>query len=74
MTVHLKLGFRELCLITAGLPLITLLLCFIYAIVFQFDEVHETHCQVNSFTLFFLFNNNNNNQTIIFRYSMLSHR
>lgn len=46
MVVHLFLGFREICLITAALPLLTLLLCFIFAVVFQAEEVHETHCKV----------------------------
>lgn len=41
------IGFREICLITAALPLLTLLSCFIYAVVFQAEEVHETHCQVS---------------------------
>ncbi|XP_037921043.1 post-GPI attachment to proteins factor 2-like isoform X2 [Hermetia illucens] len=44
--VHLMVGFHDICIVTAALPLITLLLCFITAYVFQAEEVHETHCRV----------------------------
>lgn len=47
MIVHMMTGFREVCLVTAALPLLTLLSCFIGAVVFQADEVHETHCRVS---------------------------
>lgn len=33
-------------MVTAAIPLVTLTLCFVFAYVFQFDEVHETHCRV----------------------------
>lgn len=47
MMIHFMIGFREICVLTAALPLLTLLLCFIFAVVFQAEEVHETHCRVN---------------------------
>lgn len=40
------LGFKEICSVTAALPLITMFACFVSAVVFQFDDVHETHCRV----------------------------
>lgn len=46
MIVHVMAGFREVCLVTAALPLATLLFCFIGAVLFQAEEVHETHCRV----------------------------
>lgn len=46
MIVHVMAGFREVCLVTAALPLATLLCCFVGALMFQADEVHETHCRV----------------------------
>lgn len=42
------LGFREICSVTAALPIVTLMICFVSAVVFQFDDVHETHCRVLS--------------------------
>ncbi|XP_055371290.1 post-GPI attachment to proteins factor 2-like [Condylostylus longicornis] len=44
--VHLIVDFHEICKITAALPLVTLLSCFVTAYVFQSEEVHETHCRV----------------------------
>lgn len=52
ITVHFMLGFREICSVTAALPLVTLFMCFVGAVVFQFDEVHETHCRVKISTTF----------------------
>lgn len=48
ITVHFMLGFREICSVTAALPLVTMFICFVSAVVFQFDDVHETHCRVNT--------------------------
>lgn len=49
ITVHFMLGFREICCVTASLPMVTLVICFVSAVVFQFDDVHETHCRVFNF-------------------------
>ncbi|XP_031636511.1 post-GPI attachment to proteins factor 2-like [Contarinia nasturtii] len=49
ITVHFMLGFREICMVTAALPMVTLFICFVSAVVFQFDDVHETHCRVFNF-------------------------
>ncbi|KAL5277117.1 hypothetical protein ACFFRR_002385 [Megaselia abdita] len=46
LVINLLAGFHEICLVTAAIPLVTLSLCFVFAYVFQFDEVHETHCRV----------------------------
>lgn len=46
MAVHVMAGFREVCLATAALPLATLFCCFVGAVLYQFDETHETHCRV----------------------------
>ncbi|XP_029673453.1 post-GPI attachment to proteins factor 2-like [Formica exsecta] len=45
-SIYLALSFRKLCLATVGLPLISLLFCFITAYIFQQDDIHETHCRV----------------------------
>ncbi|XP_019696342.1 post-GPI attachment to proteins factor 2-like isoform X1 [Harpegnathos saltator] len=37
---------RRLCLATVGLPLASLLFCFVTAYIFQQDDIHETHCKV----------------------------
>ncbi|XP_037938491.1 post-GPI attachment to proteins factor 2-like [Teleopsis dalmanni] len=39
-------SFHQICVVSALLPLVTLLSCFVSALVFQYDEVHETHCRV----------------------------
>ncbi|XP_055915733.1 post-GPI attachment to proteins factor 2-like [Eupeodes corollae] len=44
--VHFLASFHDICVVTAMLPLFTLLCCFVSAYVFQADEVHETHCRV----------------------------
>lgn len=45
--VHFLASFHDICVVTAMLPLFTLLCCFVSAYVFQADEVHETHCRVS---------------------------
>ncbi|RLU25762.1 hypothetical protein DMN91_001921 [Ooceraea biroi] len=45
-SVYLVLSFRRLCLATVGLPLVSLLFCFVTAYIFQQDDIHETHCRV----------------------------
>ncbi|KAG7204935.1 hypothetical protein KM043_005324 [Ampulex compressa] len=45
-SIYLAISFRKLCLATVCLPLITLLICFITAYIFQQDDIHETHCRV----------------------------
>ncbi|XP_061400037.1 post-GPI attachment to proteins factor 2-like, partial [Musca vetustissima] len=44
--VHLFTSFHRICVVTALLPLATLFTCFVTAYVFQYDDVHETHCRV----------------------------
>ncbi|XP_026480303.1 LOW QUALITY PROTEIN: post-GPI attachment to proteins factor 2-like [Ctenocephalides felis] len=44
--VFLRMSFRDLCIVTVSLPLISLLICFVTAYVFQYDDIHETHCRV----------------------------
>ncbi|GJQ69076.1 hypothetical protein Trydic_g6240 [Trypoxylus dichotomus] len=46
VVVHFSLNFRHLCIVTALIPFCTLVICFITAIIYQNEEVHETHCQV----------------------------
>lgn len=46
MFIPLIISFREICVVTALLPLVTLSVCFVTAYLFQADEVHETHCKV----------------------------
>lgn len=47
MIVHYMVGFREICFATAALPLVTLFVSFVGAVIFQAEETHETHCQVS---------------------------
>ncbi|KAM7350346.1 post-GPI attachment to proteins factor 2-like isoform 2-T2 [Cochliomyia hominivorax] len=44
--LHFLANFHHICVVTALLPLVTLFTCFVTAYVFQYDEVHETHCRV----------------------------
>ncbi|XP_023294034.2 post-GPI attachment to proteins factor 2-like [Lucilia cuprina] len=44
--LHFLANFHHICVFTALLPLVTLFTCFVTAYVFQYDEVHETHCRV----------------------------
>ncbi|XP_014294243.1 post-GPI attachment to proteins factor 2-like isoform X1 [Halyomorpha halys] len=44
--VYFLLSFRKLCIFTVSLPLFTLIVCFIFAYIFQQNEIHETHCRV----------------------------
>ncbi|BFG01437.1 post-GPI attachment to proteins factor 2-like [Drosophila madeirensis] len=46
LTIHYLASFHEICVLTALLPLVTLFTCFVTAYVFQYDDVHETHCRV----------------------------
>ncbi|XP_017050525.1 post-GPI attachment to proteins factor 2-like [Drosophila ficusphila] len=46
VAIHYLASFHELCVVTALLPLVTLFTCFVTAYVFQYDDVHETHCRV----------------------------
>ncbi|XP_034490050.1 post-GPI attachment to proteins factor 2-like isoform X2 [Drosophila innubila] len=46
MAIHYMASFHEICVVTALLPLVTLFTCFVTAYVFQYDDVHETHCRV----------------------------
>lgn len=46
LAVHFVMSFRKLCLTTVSLPLIALCICFVTAYIFQYDDVHETHCRV----------------------------
>ncbi|XP_029047014.1 post-GPI attachment to proteins factor 2-like [Osmia lignaria lignaria] len=45
-SIYVAISFKKLCLATVSLPLVTLLVCFITAYIFQQDEIHETHCRV----------------------------
>uniref|UniRef100_A0A2S2QDP6 Post-GPI attachment to proteins factor 2-like n=1 Tax=Sipha flava TaxID=143950 RepID=A0A2S2QDP6_9HEMI len=46
MLFFFNLSIRKLAFVGVSLPLITLLTCLATAYVFQYDDVHETHCQV----------------------------
>lgn len=47
LAVHYLASFHQICVVTALLPLVTLFTCFVTAYVFQYDDVHETHCRVS---------------------------
>lgn len=44
----LKIGFVKFSRITVSLPLGALIFCFFSAIIFQFDAVNETVCNVST--------------------------
>ncbi|XP_018329207.1 post-GPI attachment to proteins factor 2-like isoform X2 [Agrilus planipennis] len=44
--IHYMLNFKDLCLVTLACPLITILTCLITGFIFQWDDIHETHCRV----------------------------
>ncbi|EDW65635.2 post-GPI attachment to proteins factor 2-like [Drosophila virilis] len=46
IAIHYLASFHEICVVTALLPLVTLFTCFVTAYIFQYDDVHETHCRV----------------------------
>lgn len=46
MLVTLIISFREICVVTAALPLVTLAVCFVSSYIYQSAEIHETHCKV----------------------------
>ncbi|XP_033216363.1 post-GPI attachment to proteins factor 2-like isoform X2 [Belonocnema kinseyi] len=45
-SVYLAIPFRKLCIATVSLPLVSLIICFVTAYIFQQDDIHETHCRV----------------------------
>lgn len=49
MLLFFNLSIRKLAFVGVSLPLITLLTCLATAYVFQYDDVHETHCRVSIF-------------------------
>lgn len=52
-SIYMAISFKKLCLATVSLPLVTLLVCFVTAYIFQQDDIHETHCKVwNSHTYY----------------------
>lgn len=44
--VHFIVSFRQVCMVTAALPMVTLFMCFVSAYIYQLDDIHETHCRV----------------------------
>ncbi|KAH1022510.1 post-GPI attachment to proteins factor 2-like isoform X2 [Dendroctonus ponderosae] len=46
LVIHYRINFKYVCLCTAFIPLGALLVCLLSAYIFQFDDVHETHCKV----------------------------
>lgn len=45
-SLYLVIPFKKLCLATVALPLVSLVICFVTAYIFQQDDIHETHCRV----------------------------
>ncbi|CAG9765358.1 unnamed protein product [Ceutorhynchus assimilis] len=46
LIVHYKINFKNVCLFAVSIPLGALVVCVLSALIFQFDDVHETHCRV----------------------------
>lgn len=49
---YVRFNFSQLCRFTVSLPLIGLVICFVSANIFQQNDIHETHCRVNSLSTF----------------------
>lgn len=45
-TVHFMINFKRLCILSIACPVLTILVCLVTSIIFQAEDVHETHCQV----------------------------
>lgn len=54
-----SISVRKLACVTVALPFFALFVCFITAYIFQFDDVHETHCRVCTLVCVFLIFNSN---------------
>ncbi|XP_050521020.1 post-GPI attachment to proteins factor 2-like [Daktulosphaira vitifoliae] len=46
MLLFFNLSIRKLAIVGVSFPLVTLFICLVSAYIFQYDDVHETHCQV----------------------------
>lgn len=46
LIVHYKLSFKNVCLVTVACPLFALVVCFVTGYIFQYNDIHETHCRV----------------------------
>ncbi|XP_050428622.1 post-GPI attachment to proteins factor 2-like [Adelges cooleyi] len=46
MLLFFNLSIRKLAVVGVSCPLFTLLICLVTACIFQYDDVHETHCRV----------------------------
>ncbi|XP_065156953.1 post-GPI attachment to proteins factor 2-like [Atheta coriaria] len=46
VTVHYSVSFKKLCMVTVACPFFALVICFVTAYIFQYDDIHETHCRV----------------------------
>lgn len=46
LVIHYKINFKNVCLFAVIIPLVALILCALTACIFQFEDVHETHCKV----------------------------
>ncbi|VVC35856.1 Frag1/DRAM/Sfk1 [Cinara cedri] len=46
MLLFFNLSIRKLAFVGVSFPLITLMTCLVTAYIFQYDDVHETHCKV----------------------------
>ncbi|KAF5294639.1 hypothetical protein FQA39_LY02771 [Lamprigera yunnana] len=44
--VHIMLSFKRLCIITIACPVLAILICLLTAVIYQAEDVHETHCRV----------------------------
>lgn len=47
VTVHYSVSFKKLCMVTVACPFFALVICFVTAYIFQYDDIHETHCRVS---------------------------
>ncbi|CAH1155092.1 unnamed protein product [Phaedon cochleariae] len=44
--VHFRVSFKHLCLLSVSCPFLSLMICLLTAYIFQYNDIHESHCQV----------------------------
>lgn len=45
--VHFMINFKSLCIAATACPVFAIIICLVTTVIFQAEEVHETHCQVS---------------------------
>lgn len=49
LVIHYRINLKHVCLWAVTIPLVALVVCLVSSYIFQYDDVHETHCRVSIF-------------------------